>query len=58
MLGHANLATTRDCYLEPVSGLQVELFLNSDPADGSLIGDLVARVAQLSPRIQDSEEQR
>lgn len=55
MLGHANLATTRDCYLEPVSGLQVELFLNSDPAGGSLIDDLVSRVAQLSPRIQDSE---
>lgn len=44
--------------LEPVSGLQVELFLNSDPADGSLIDDLVTRVAQLSPRIQDSERQR
>ncbi|UTM40174.1 tyrosine-type recombinase/integrase [Rhodococcus sp. D-6] len=58
MLGHANLATTRDCYLEPVSGLQVELFLNSDPADGSLIDDLVSRVAQLSPRIQDSEDRR
>lgn len=58
MLGHANLATTRDCYLEPVSGLQVELFLNGDPADESLIGDLVARVAQLSPRIQDSEGPR
>jgi hypothetical protein len=30
LLGHAGPETTRDTYLEPVSGLQVELFLNGD----------------------------
>jgi integrase len=56
MLGHANIATTRDCYLEPVSGLQVELFLNDDQGEDSSINDLITRVAQLSSRIADVEE--
>lgn len=56
MLGHASIAVTRDCYLEPVSGLQVELFLNDDPGEDSSINDLITRVAQLSPRIADVEE--
>ncbi len=30
LLGHANPQTTRDIYLEPVSGLQVDLFLNAE----------------------------
>jgi len=30
LLGHTNPQTTRDIYLEPVSGLQVDLFLNVD----------------------------
>lgn len=30
LLGHTNPQTTRDIYLEPVSGLQVDLFLNTD----------------------------
>jgi len=30
LLGHTNPQTTRDIYLEPVSGLQVDLFLNAD----------------------------
>ena len=56
MLGHASIAVTRDCYLEPVSGLQVELFLNDDPGEDSSINDLITRVAQLSPRIADVED--
>lgn len=30
LLGHASPETTRNIYLEPVSGLQVDLFLNDD----------------------------
>ncbi len=30
LLGHTNPQTTRDIYLEPVGGLQVDLFLNAD----------------------------
>ncbi|MFA4084538.1 site-specific integrase [Mycobacteroides salmoniphilum] len=56
MLGHANIATTRDCYLEPVSGIQVELFLNDDPAEDSSVSDLITRIAQMSPQICDVKE--
>ena len=56
MLGHANLETTRDCYLEPVSGLQVELFLNDDASEDSSINDLISRVAKVSPTIIDVED--
>lgn len=56
MLGHANISTTRDCYLEPVSGLQVDLFLNDDPGEESSINDLITRVAQQSPQILDVKE--
>lgn len=34
LLGHTNPQTTRDIYLEPVSGLHVDLFLNSDGDSG------------------------
>ena len=30
LLGHTSPETTRNIYLEPVSGLQVDLFLNDD----------------------------
>jgi hypothetical protein len=49
MLGHANIATTRDCYLEPVSGLQVDLFLNDDPSEDSSINDLITAGRQTFP---------
>lgn len=35
LLGHTNPQTTRDIYLEPVSGLQVDLFLDADESAGS-----------------------
>ncbi len=56
LLGHTNLETTRQCYLEPVSGLQVELFLNDDDLEDSSVEDLVARVAQVSSKVLDAEE--
>lgn len=44
LLGHTNPQTTRDIYLEPVSGLQVDLFLNGDGAsDGDAFTDFVQR---------------
>ena len=56
LLGHANLETTRQCYLEPVSGLQVELFLNEDDLEESSIDDLMSRVARASAKVIDAEE--
>jgi hypothetical protein len=35
LLGHTNPQTTRDIYLEPVSGLQVDLFLNAEDSTKS-----------------------
>ncbi len=35
LLGHTNPQTTRDIYLEPVSGLQVDLFLNAEDSTRS-----------------------
>ena len=44
LLGHTNPQTTRDIYLEPVSGLQVDIFLNQGgPADESRFTEVVAR---------------
>ena len=57
LLGHASLETTRNCYLEPVSGLQVDLFLNDDAAEDASIGDFVAHIAAAAPGIIDTEEQ-
>ena len=54
MLGHAQVATTRSYYLEPVNGLQVDMFLNADADEGS-IQELLARVAESSPRVQDMD---
>lgn len=56
LLGHANLETTRQWYLEPVSGLQVELFLNDDDLEQSSVEDLITRVAQASSKVIDAEE--
>lgn len=42
LLGHTNPETTRAIYLEPVNGLQVELFINGDDAqDDAVFSDLV-----------------
>jgi integrase len=49
LLGHASEQTTRDVYLEPVTGLRLGLFL-----DGSEDLDAVmARVAASSRRVMD-----
>ena len=53
LLGHANLETTRECYLEPVSGLQVDLFLNDDSTDDTSITDFITHIAATAPGIVD-----
>ncbi|OKH70771.1 hypothetical protein EB73_11460 [Mycobacterium sp. SWH-M3] len=55
MLGHSSLATTRSYYLEPVQGLQVDMFLN-DETDQDSLEQLITRVAETSLRIQDVPE--
>lgn len=55
MLGHSSLATTRSYYLEPVQGLQVDMFLN-DETDQDSLKQLITRVAETSLRIQDVPE--
>lgn len=57
LLGHVNVETTRDCYLEPVSGLQVDLFLNDDGAEDASIADFITHIAAVAPGIVDTEEQ-
>lgn len=57
LLGHASLETTRNCYLEPVSGLQVDLFLNDDMAEDASIADFITHIAAAAPGIVDTEEQ-
>lgn len=58
MLGHSKLTTTRTYYLEPVQGLQVDLFLNADTDDDS-VQHLLSTIARRSPRVLDlTEEQR
>ena len=52
MLGHTNVATTRAHYLEPVQGLQVDLFLNDD-LDTESVDGLLAKVAAASPLVKD-----
>ena len=52
LLGHSNLETTKSYYLQPVQGLQIDLFLNGDTEEDS-IEPLLRRIALLSPRVQD-----
>ena len=53
MLGHRSRETTENTYLEPVKGLQVELFLNGDVEDDEAVGALLSGIALTSPRIRD-----
>jgi site-specific recombinase XerD len=55
MLGHRSLSTTRSYYLEPVQGLQVDMFLNDDSEENDVfsVEQLIARVAAASPLVQD-----
>ncbi|SHE79070.1 Phage integrase, N-terminal SAM-like domain [Ferrithrix thermotolerans DSM 19514] len=54
LLGHSNLVTTKSYYLEPVQGLQVDMFLNADTDDES-VQQLLTRISEMSPLVQDLE---
>ena len=53
MLGHRSLETTRSIYLEPVKGLQVDLFLNAEDDDDAPVSSLISHLAAESPQIND-----
>ena len=53
MLGHSSSTTTRDIYLEPVNGLQIDLFLNGQSDDDASVGTLLSRIAQKNSRVKD-----
>ena len=55
MLGHRSRETTENIYLEPVKGLQVELFLNDHGDDDELASALISRIAQASNRVLDEQ---
>lgn len=52
LLGHRSIDTTRDIYLEPVTGLQIELFLDGDDQEAT-VSELLAQVARASDRVAD-----
>ena len=53
MLGHRSRETTENIYLEPVKGLQVDLFLNGDGEDDESASALLSHVAQASSLVLD-----
>lgn len=55
MLGHRSSQTTREVYLEPVQGLQVELFLNGEDRDDAPVAAVLAGIAAASSRVADEE---
>lgn len=53
MLGHRSPVTTREIYLEPVTGLQVDLFINDYIDEDAPIDSLLTRIAEASHRVKD-----
>jgi len=53
LLGHSSVDTTRDIYLEPVRGLQLDTVLNDLDTDGP-VDELLARVSELTGLVQDT----
>lgn len=56
LLGHRSPEVTRNTYLEPVKGLQVDLFLNDSNGDCSTIDTLLAKIVSESPLVTDASE--
>ena len=53
MLGHRSRETTENIYLEPVKGLEFELFLNGDSQDDEWASVVLSRIAQGSDQVLD-----
>jgi site-specific recombinase XerD len=57
LLGHANVETTRNVYLEPAKGLQVDALLNDVDDDLTNVGGLLAQLANETNLIHDLPSQ-
>lgn len=51
MLGHANVEMTQQVYLEPIQGLQVELFLNARENNEQSFSAILAEEIMSSPLV-------
>ncbi|MBF6216270.1 hypothetical protein IU487_35355 [Nocardia puris] len=51
LLGHASEETTKNVYLEPVRGLQLDTLLNDTPAEDT--DELLARLAEQTGLVLD-----
>lgn len=58
MLGHANVEMTRQVYLEPVQGLQVELFLNSNEDEEQAFSTALTEEILSSPLVNKGVDLR
>lgn len=56
LLGHRSPIVTRDTYLEPVKGIQLDLILNDTFNDDSSIDDLLSKIAADSAEVEDMQE--
>lgn len=57
LLGHRSPSVTRDTYLEPVKGIQIDLFLNDSLDEHSTIDDLLSKIAADSDLVADTRGQ-
>lgn len=55
MLGHASITTTKAHYLEPVNGIQIEMFLNGED-DEDTVTSILHGIAESSPLVKDLAE--
>jgi len=53
LLGHRSPNTIRDIYLEPVTGLQIDLFLHGQVDDEGSAESLLTCISELSCRVKD-----
>lgn len=56
LLGHSGVEITKQVYLEPVQGLQIELFLNSAEGSEDTFLDKLAHEIEISPLINKGVE--
>ena len=56
MLGHASITTTKAHYLEPVNGIQIEMFLNGEDDEDTSVTSILHGIAESSPLVKDLAE--
>ena len=52
LLGHRSSETTRQIYLEPAQGLQIDLFLRDEDGEVASPGEMLSWVASTSDQVQ------